>query len=74
MEAECRKVLYSIYELRKNETQPDKEEINSKFINFSNKETKFQSNFLFSFKSEIEFCLAMIHFLSKDYEKVNKYF
>lgn len=46
MEAECRKVLYSIYELRKNETQPDKEEIN-----------------------KIEFCLAMIHFLSKDYEK-----
>jgi hypothetical protein len=45
MEAECRKVLYSIYELRKNETQPDKEEINSKFIYFSNKETKFQSNF-----------------------------
>jgi len=46
-EAEARKVLYSIYELRKNETEPDMEEIN-----------------------KIEHCLAMIHFLSKDYEKV----
>lgn len=49
-EAEARKVLYAIYDLRKNETEPDQDEIN-----------------------KIEHCLSMVHFLSKEFDKVEFY-
>lgn len=49
-EAECRKVLHSVYEIRRNENRPDDEEI-----------------------MKIEHGLSMIHFLSNDFEKVDRY-
>lgn len=49
-EAEARKVLYAIYELRKNETNIDQNELNI-----------------------IIKCLSMIHFLSKEHDKVDLY-
>lgn len=47
-EAEAKKALYSIYEIRKNENRPDINEIN-----------------------KIEYCLILIHFLTKEYDLVS---
>ncbi|CAF0804158.1 unnamed protein product [Brachionus calyciflorus] len=49
-EAEAKKVLYSIYEIRRNETTPDNQEL-----------------------TKIEHCLSMVHFLAKEYDKVQNY-
>ncbi|RNA03328.1 Zinc finger MYND domain-containing 12 [Brachionus plicatilis] len=49
-EAEAKKVLYSIYEIRRNETSQDIAEL-----------------------TKIEHCLCMVHFLSKEYDKVRNY-
>ncbi len=43
-EAEARKVLYAIYDLRKNETVPDQEEINSDYYNLF-----YQNNLIINF-------------------------
>ena len=49
-EAECRKVLHSIYDMRRSENRPDEEEVN-----------------------KLEHALTMIHFLSKDFDKVGRF-
>lgn len=60
-------MLYAIYDLRKNETEPDLDELNSIKLKFI---THFYMFLVKKYYLEIEHSLSMIHFLSKDYEKV----